>query len=117
MGAPAKRKGHNRAARLRRRLAPAIDQVYDDVHDSERLRRLRHEQPLDVERPGLGQFYCAECARYFISAGALRSHGRTKAHKRRVKLLHTEKPYTCEEAEWAAGVRRDAPAPSPSSRL
>ncbi|KZT59841.1 hypothetical protein CALCODRAFT_165834 [Calocera cornea HHB12733] len=63
-------------------------------------------QPLDEEKPGLGQHYCVECARYFESDVALKVHWRGKLHKRRCKKLE-EPAYTIEEAERAAGLGRD----------
>lgn len=116
MGAVSKRKGNNRAARLRRRVARSVDQIFEDYHDSDTAQRLRHGQPVDVDKPGLGQFYCVECARYFVNAKALETHTRTKAHRRRVKLLNSEEPYTIEESERAAGLRRDKPPAAATAR-
>jgi len=80
-------------------------------------------QPLDYEKPGLGQHYCVECAkcvvlsefivyrllsvdRYYETNAALQSHWRSKIHKRRCKQLK-EPAYTIEEAERAAGLGRE----------
>ncbi|KDQ11868.1 hypothetical protein BOTBODRAFT_113726 [Botryobasidium botryosum FD-172 SS1] len=63
-------------------------------------------QPIDVERPGLAQHYCVECAKYFESDVALKSHWRGKVHKRRCKALK-EPAYTIEEAERAGGLGRE----------
>ncbi|TCD69089.1 Bud site selection protein 20 [Steccherinum ochraceum] len=75
-------------------------------------------QPLDYEKPGLGQHYCVECAKYCETDAALRSHWRSKVHKRRCKQLK-EPAYTIEEAERAAGLgreeRRTEAAPRPES--
>ncbi|KAI9312897.1 hypothetical protein BX666DRAFT_1865448 [Dichotomocladium elegans] len=60
-------------------------------------------QPIDPDKPGLGQNYCVECARHFISRDALSEHLRGKTHKKRVKLLK-EEPYTQAEADAAAGL-------------
>uniref|UniRef100_A0A7S3AYE6 C2H2-type domain-containing protein n=1 Tax=Haptolina ericina TaxID=156174 RepID=A0A7S3AYE6_9EUKA len=73
---------------------------------------------LDPDKPGLGQFYCLSCAKYFISARALADHSKTPKHKRRLKMLKTTKPYSHEEARAAAGCgpsdhgydRREPPA-------
>ena len=58
---------------------------------------------LDPDKPGLGQYYCVACARYCISAKALEDHQRSVKHKRRLKMLLTEKPYSHAEAAAAAG--------------
>jgi len=63
-------------------------------------------QPIDVELPGLGQHYCVECAKHFESDEALKSHWKSKVHKRRCKALR-EPVYTQEEAEKAAGLGRE----------
>jgi len=61
---------------------------------------------LDVDKPGLGQHYCVECARWFESDAALKVHWRGKLHKRRCKALQ-EPAYTVEESERAAGLGKD----------
>ena len=79
-------------------------------------------QAIDHEKPGLGQHYCVECAKYVYSAvvlatssrllryyetdAALQSHWRSKVHKRRCKDL-AQPAYTIEESEAAAGLGRD----------
>ena len=58
---------------------------------------------LDADKPGLGQFYCVACTRYCISQRALDDHQSTSKHKRRLKMLLTETPYSHAEATAAAG--------------
>jgi hypothetical protein len=66
---------------------------------------------LDEDKPGLGQYYCISCARYFISTNALQDHFQTKRHKKRSFSSHLPttydsfrekelktKPYSTEEA-------------------
>lgn len=59
--------------------------------------------PQDLDLPGLGQFPCPACTKYFADVHALTKHLKGKMHKKRVKLLK-EVPYTVEEAERAAGM-------------
>lgn len=102
-GRVTKSKGSHKRGRRKRALSRAVDQVYEDVNDAERREALENNQPIDFDLPGLGQHYCVETARYFISAEALAAHKRTKAYKARLKELK-EKPYSQEEAEAAAGM-------------
>ena len=60
-------------------------------------------QELDEYKPGLGQHYCLQCARYFISTHAITEHFKTKEHKKRMKTVK-EIPYSHEEAERAGGL-------------
>jgi len=64
---------------------------------------------VDPDKPGLGQFYCVACSRYCISDKALQAHNATPKHRRRLKMLRTERPYSHKEANAAAG-RGDADA-------
>lgn len=64
---------------------------------------VKEKTALDPDKPGLGQYYCVACARYCISAKALADHQSQKKHKRRLKTLLTEKPYSHAEANAAAG--------------
>ena len=61
-------------------------------------------QPMQEDMPGLAQHYCVCCARYFVSPAAIKEHFKTKEHKKRFKVVTTEKPYSHEEAEKAAGL-------------
>ena len=65
------------------------------------------KKALDPDKPGLGQHFCVACARYCISAAALEQHERSAKHRRRLKMLLTETPYSHAEANAAAG-RGDA---------
>ncbi|TFK64762.1 hypothetical protein BDN72DRAFT_889513 [Pluteus cervinus] len=98
----------HRASRTRARTRD-IDQI--QLIDLDPKNRAALEiQPLDVEKPGLGQHYCVECAKYYETDAALHSHWRSKVHKRRVKQLK-EPAYTIEESEQAAGLGREGKRP------
>ena len=63
---------------------------------------LLNQKP-NEEKPGLAQHYCVPCARHFISEFAKNTHKRTKEHKKRVKVVLTEVPYTIEESLKSGG--------------
>lgn len=64
-------------------------------------------QPIDDELPGMGQFYCPETDRYFISEKALSDHKRTKYYKKRCHRIQNEPKYTKNVAEWGAGKTKE----------
>ncbi|CUM62497.1 uncharacterized protein PRCAT00000047001 [Priceomyces carsonii] len=82
-----------------------LDLIYGDLATKESIWKLKN-QPLDENKPGLGQYYCIECARYFENQLALNRHTAGKVHKRRVKDLRL-KPYTNLEAEAASGINME----------
>jgi bud site selection protein 20 len=73
-----------------------LDQIQDEMKKPIPL-------PFDETLPGMGQYYCMACARYFINRSVLSDHCKTTAHKRQLKLT-LEKPYSIREAEAAAGM-------------
>ncbi|KAI3404952.2 hypothetical protein KGF56_002281 [Candida oxycetoniae] len=79
-----------------------LDLIYNDLATTKSINNLKN-QPLDEYKPGLGQYYCIECAKYFENQISLDRHQKSKVHKRRVKILK-ERPYTPLEAEAASGV-------------
>jgi bud site selection protein 20 len=86
-----------------KRFTKDLDQIlYDDMSSDKAIQSLE-VQPLDEYKPGLGQFYCIPCAKYFETATAKATHLRGKVHKRRVKDIKAG-PYTREEADAAAGA-------------
>ena len=48
------------------------------------LIKIVNQKPQE-ELPGLGQFYCVFCARYFVENNSLESHKKTKDHRKKVK--------------------------------
>ena len=80
-----------------------LDQIAVDIKP-ENVTKLKSQEK-NEDLPGLGQFYCVECARYFINSQSLSDHNKSKPHKKRLKELK-ETPYTQEEAERAAGMTK-----------
>mmetsp|Transcript_12128 Transcript_12128/g.21927 ORF Transcript_12128/g.21927 Transcript_12128/m.21927 type:complete len:114 (-) Transcript_12128:1356-1697(-) len=105
MGGVSKRsqKGNHRAARHERQRRRYADQICKDLSDAKVTDALRNHQPLDLDKPGLGQNYCVECDRYFITRPTLETHMVSKKHRRKVKELQ-DTPYTQHEADLAAGM-------------
>lgn len=59
-----------------------LDQVVADLKSPRHLERYKvTKAPEDL--PGLGEFYCIECAKWFESEINLVAHRRGKNHKRR----------------------------------
>jgi bud site selection protein 20 len=58
-----------------------VDQIHADLADKNKTALLN--TTLDEDKPGLGAWYCLECARWFIDENALTKHKTTKTHKRR----------------------------------
>ncbi|KEG04714.1 zinc finger protein, putative [Plasmodium vinckei vinckei] len=74
-----------------------FDEVYNDYHGKPVL-------PYDVDKKGCGQFKCYACDIYFINDDAMKQHEKTKKHRRRVKLMTKETPYTYKDALRAAEI-------------
>ncbi|KAJ3073546.1 Bud site selection protein 20 [Podochytrium sp. JEL0797] len=89
-----------RASRTRARTKD-LDQIQEEMAKGTPV---SHE--IDPELPGLGQFFCPHCAKYFVSQAAQDVHSQSKPHKKRVKVLLTP-AYTQREAEAAVGLKTD----------
>lgn len=76
-----------------------LDQIQSDLT----VEKVYATREIDPDLPGLGQFHCFACCKYFTEQTVLDSHMKTKNHKKRVKLLQ-EVPYSQEEADAAAGM-------------
>jgi len=100
MGLPQK----STRTKTRRRLRD-IDQVALDLKSPRHL-ELHKGSKAEEDLPGLGQFYCVECAKWFESEHSLVGHRKGSTHKRRLKALKDE-PYSQKEAEAAIGLRTD----------
>lgn len=96
----------SRGARTRARHLDA-DQRQAILTDAAKKQASLHPDHLDVDKPGLGLFYCIECDRHFPSEVDRSVHTRSKLHKRVAKRMHEEKAYTVEESLWAAGIGVD----------
>ncbi|EME30190.1 Zinc finger protein bud20 [Galdieria sulphuraria] len=103
MGRIAKRKGNFKQNRRKIFLQRHVDQIKEEIERKGVFQAITEHTAVDLELPGLGQYYCLPCDRYFVSNDALNSHYKTKAHKRRLKDLQ-ETPYSLREAEAAGGL-------------
>ncbi|KAL8997074.1 MAG: hypothetical protein Q9169_003564 [Polycauliona sp. 2 TL-2023] len=89
-----------------------LDQVHADLRSSKHLSQHQTAKPAD-DLPGLGQWYCIECAKWFESDNSMQQHTRGKNHKRRLRMLK-EEPYSQKEAEAAIGLATDNGTRNPS---
>lgn len=89
--------------KTKRRTRDLDSIFYDDLVSAERRDELLNKQPLDETKPGLGQHYCIECAKYFENKVAITTHVKGGIHKRRVKDLNA-RPYTPLESLAASGT-------------
>ncbi|KAK3718714.1 hypothetical protein LTR37_004933 [Vermiconidia calcicola] len=88
-----------------RRTTRGLDQVHADISSKKHLQQfLDTHAPEDL--PGLGQYYCTQCAKFFESETNFEKHEKGKPHKRRIRQLKDE-PYTQKEAEAAVGLTTD----------
>jgi len=85
-----------------RRHIRDLDQIAEDLKNPVYLKAHKSLIP-KTDLPGLGEYYCIECAKWFESSNSQITHLRGKNHKRRVKALK-EVPYSQKEAEAAIGL-------------
>ncbi|ORY15829.1 hypothetical protein BCR34DRAFT_558138 [Clohesyomyces aquaticus] len=88
-----------------RRYTRDLDQVHADLRDERHLAQFKDTKAIE-DLPGLGKFYCKECAKWFESEANFGKHQKGKPHKKRVKKLR-EEPYSQKEAEAAIGLGTD----------
>ncbi|KAK1283992.1 hypothetical protein QJS10_CPB21g00320 [Acorus calamus] len=60
--------------------------------------------PVDEDLPGMGQFYCLHCDRYFANVLVRDDHFRTKLHKKRAKQMN--KVFEADDAQIPRIKRR-----------
>ncbi|XP_039062908.1 zinc finger protein 593-like [Hibiscus syriacus] len=96
-----KRRYSHKTARRDKFLLKGDDAVYDELQkgDSE-----KKPLPRDEDLPGMGQYYCLHCDRYFANSTVRDEHFKTKRHKKRLKLMLGPAPHTQIDAELAAGM-------------
>ncbi|GMM44624.1 Bud20 protein [Pichia kluyveri] len=85
-----------------KRRTKDLDLIFNELSNPETIQKLK-QQPEDENLPGLGQYYCIHCSKYFFDNTSLKGHLRGKVHKRRVKELSVN-PYTNLESEAATGT-------------
>lgn len=65
-----------------RRHTRDLDQIHADIHKEKHLDQYKSTKTAE-ELPGLGRFYCVECAKWFESELNMTAHTKGKPHKRR----------------------------------
>lgn len=98
-GNTSKNKQYQKARKTKHRTKD-LDEIVTDLKP-ENIIKLQH-QKLDENLPGLGQFYCVFCARYFINNDSLNHHYKGKEHKKQVKRTQ-EEPYSIKESKQHGG--------------
>ncbi|KAI1608437.1 hypothetical protein EDD37DRAFT_653946 [Exophiala viscosa] len=96
--------GSIRRSKTKRRTRD-YDQVKADLKSPKHLAQHKGAKPSE-DLPGLGAFYCIECAKYFSDSHNLNEHRRGKNHKRRVRTLK-EEAHSQELADAAVGLTTD----------
>ncbi|XP_053459599.1 zinc finger protein 593-like [Nycticebus coucang] len=87
-----------------KRRKPDLDEIHPELRPQGPTRSLPNpdaEPDPDLPRGCLHR--CLACTRYFIDSAKLKTHFRSKDHKKRLKELSIE-PYSQQEAERAAGM-------------
>ncbi|PKA65406.1 hypothetical protein AXF42_Ash005740 [Apostasia shenzhenica] len=99
-----KRRFSHKTARRSKFLVKGDDVVFDEL---KKLADVTEKPfPVDEDLPGMGQFYCLHCDRYFANDVARNKHFLSKRHKKRVKQMNGPAPHTQLDAELAAGMGR-----------
>ncbi|CAL5350937.1 unnamed protein product [Camellia sinensis] len=77
------------------------DAVYEELRKPDDEKK---PLPVDEDLPGMGQYYCIHCDRYFASVAVRDEHFKTKRHRKRVKQMMGPAPHTQLDADLAAGM-------------
>jgi bud site selection protein 20 len=59
-----------------------LDQISEDLKSPKHLQQHKSLKAAE-DLPGLGQFYCIECAKWFESENSMVTHRKGSTHKRR----------------------------------
>ncbi|KAI1385332.1 uncharacterized protein F4822DRAFT_341586 [Hypoxylon trugodes] len=106
--------GNKRTMSKTRRKTRDLDQIKADLRSPKHLAQYKNTKASE-DLPGLGKWYCTECAKWYETEVSLVVHRKGKPHKRRVKQLR-EEPYTQKEAEAAIGLQTDNEGPYRSEK-
>ncbi|KAF5471877.1 hypothetical protein F2P56_008641 [Juglans regia] len=96
-----KRRYSHKTARRTKFLVNGDDMVFDELKKSEEERK---PLPVDEDLPGMGQYYCIHCDRYFANVSVRDEHFKTKRHRKRVKQMMGPAPHTQLDADLASGM-------------
>ncbi|KAK9727115.1 hypothetical protein RND81_05G258900 [Saponaria officinalis] len=98
-----KRRYSHKSNRRAKFLVMGDDIVYDSLKKTENGEA--KPLPVDEDLPGLGQFYCLHCDRYFSTLTVRDDHFKTKRHKKRLKQMSSDVAPHCQiDADLAAGM-------------
>lgn len=65
-----------------RRKTRDLDQIHADIHQEKHLAQYKQTKAAE-DLPGLGEWYCTECAKWYESEKNFGAHLKGKPHKRR----------------------------------
>ncbi|KAK4583159.1 hypothetical protein RGQ29_026090 [Quercus rubra] len=96
-----KRRYSHKTHRRDKFLVKGDDMVYDQLKKPDEEKK---PLPVDEDLPGMGQYYCLHCDRYFANVAVRDEHFKTKRHKKRVKQMMGPAPHTQLDADIASGM-------------
>ncbi|XP_050226633.1 uncharacterized protein LOC126676466 [Mercurialis annua] len=96
-----KRRYSHKTARRTKFELKGDDMVYDELHKGDTEKKAL---PIDEDLPGMGQFYCLHCDRYFANVTVRDDHFKSKRHRKRAKLMMGSAPHTQLDADLAGGM-------------